>query len=56
MSKRFRDDYGDNSQINIFNSNNQNVKKSIKDMTRDELETYEKDLLQKLNLESNNEL
>nr|BFD33633.1 hypothetical protein GTC16762_32520 [Pigmentibacter ruber] len=55
MSKRFRDDYADSSQINIFNSNNQNVNRSIKDMTREELEAYEKDLLQKLNLESNNE-
>ncbi|KAB8035814.1 hypothetical protein GCL60_16425 [Silvanigrella paludirubra] len=45
MSKRFRDDYGDSSQINIFNSNNQNNTKAIEEMTREELDIYYEKLL-----------
>ncbi len=55
MSKRFRDDYGDSSQINIFNSNNQNNTKAVPEMTREELEAYEKELLKSLQKEVNNE-
>lgn len=55
MSKRFRDDYGDSSQINIFNTNNQNNTKSVSEMTREELEAYEKELLKSLQKEANDE-
>ncbi|WP_186649954.1 helix-turn-helix domain-containing protein [Fluviispira vulneris] len=48
MSKRFRDDYGDTSSINIFNSNNQNNNKSVTEMTREELEAYENELRKSL--------
>jgi len=47
LSKRFRDEYGDLPQINIIN-NNQNINKDIHDMSREELEKYENELLQKL--------
>ena len=55
MSKRFRDDYGDTSQINIFNSNNQNNTKAIEDMTREELDIYYEKLLKEYQKVENND-